>query len=360
MRATAPDSLHGAESFTQSGAAALTDEVRYESKVPRAVFALLLAAGGLLPPVAQAQAPRGGVLFSWVRGEGAEACPAKPELAAEVARRLGYDPFMAPFGQSLEGVVERVGPVWTVRLYTRGTGGEPLGQRELSSESADCAALADVVALAMVLAIDPDAALSAPRPSTSVAGAAQANAVAAPEPEGGEASPESPEAVRLSLGAAGSYALIPEFGVGARLGVDGPITAELRWYGAVVHWAEHTAELGDASFGIGLTTFALGLCAGTGIDGFRFDGCASVDLGTTQAVVYSPTPLAPGQRFWMSATALLRFEARIYAPLWVSVFGGITVPFVRYEYRVQGRDEVVFAPSVVSPIAGIELAVRFR
>ena len=305
------------------------------------------------------------MVFSWVRADGAESCPGRPELAAEVSRRLGYDPFRSPFGQSLEGVVSRADGGWRVALFSRDPAGVMLGQRTIESEEPDCAALAEAVALAMALAIDPEAALRAPPPEAAAVPPdpepepdAESESEPEPEraPERGPA-PGSEERLRLSLGAVGSLELVP--GLTARLGVDGPILPELRWYGAVVWWSEQVATAADASFGVGLTSLSLGLCAGTQLDWFRVDGCASLDLGAAWAVVYSPTPRAPGQRLYLGASGLLRLEARLVAPVWLGVFGGVAVPFILYEYRVQGRPDVVFQPSPVAPVAGIELAVRF-
>ena len=165
--------------------------------------------------------------------------------------------------------------------------------------------------------------------------------------------------MRLSAGAMGGVDVVPGLGVAARVGIDGPILPELRWYGAVAYWTEQVATLADASFGVGLITFSVGLCAGKRFDFFRFDGCVSVDVGAANAVVYSPTPRAPGERIYAGATALLRAELEIVDPLWIGVFVGGVVPFVVHEYRVQGRDEVVFRQFPFGPIAGSELAVRF-
>ncbi|HJL18642.1 MAG TPA: hypothetical protein RMH99_23475 [Sandaracinaceae bacterium LLY-WYZ-13_1] len=301
--------------------------------------------------------------FSWVRLRGAEGCPAEPALAADVERRLGYDPFRPPFGQSLEGVVARAEGRWTVTLLNRDADGALLGRRELSSEQPACAALGDAVALAIALAIDPEAAMRAPTPATPDPSPAPGAADEAPADEAPDDPPAPPAAppdrVRLSIAAVGSYDVVPSWGVGPRLAVDGPVVGPLRWYGAVVHWTEQVATLDDTTFGITLTTFSLGLCAGARFDWLRFDGCASIDVGGATAVVYSPTPRAPGERVFVGATGLVRLEARLVAPLWLGLFGGVAVPFVRHEYRVQGRPEVVFSPSALAPVAGAELAVRF-
>ena len=137
--------------------------MRYEVGVRGSGVAWIACLIILLPTGAEAQGPGGGgVSFSWVRGDGAQSCPGRAELAAEVARRLGYDPFQPAFGQSLEGVVERTSDRWQVVLYARDAEGVMVGRRELDSEEQGCAALGDAVALAMALAIDPEAALRAP------------------------------------------------------------------------------------------------------------------------------------------------------------------------------------------------------
>lgn len=329
--------------------------MRYDVWVRGLAVALLLFFPMI--PIARAQAPEGGVVFSWVRAEGAETCPDRAALADEVRSRLGYDPFQPPFGQALEGVVARTDEGWTVTLYSRDADGALVGRRDLPSAEPECAALAEAVALAMALAIDPEAALRAPEPAPAPV---SAPASASPPASATAAAPEpTPGHVRLSAGATGGVDVVPGLGVAARVTIDGPILPILRWYGAVAYWAEQVATLDDASFGVGLVTFSAGLCAGARFDFFRVDGCVSIDVGAAHAVVYSPTPRAPGERVYAGATALLRAELELFHPLWLGVHAGGVVPFVVHEYRVQGRDEIVFSQSPVGPIAGAELAVRF-
>lgn len=335
-----------------------------------------------LPATGWAQPPReGGVMFSWVRGEAAEGCPDRATMAREITRRLGYDPFRPPFSQWLEGLVERTDAGLTATIYSRDAAGAMVGRRELADEGQGCAALGEAVALTLALAIDPEAALRTPAAEQGGPGAvadADANGgVATPNAAPvGEAEAEGTEAVaatgsapspprsrtahaRVALGALGAYNLVPGLGTGVRLTVDGPIVRHLRWIGGAHYWTEQRAERGGAAFGIGLVSFSAGLCVGKAWDRLRLDGCATIDVGAFWAAVYAPDPLAPGERVHVGATALLRLEARVIGPLWVGMVGGLTIPFVRHGFSVQGRPEVVFRSSGAAPMAGLELAVHF-
>ena len=53
--------------------------------------ALVLATGAGVAPVAPPESQ--GIRLQYVRGVGAESCPAERELRAAVVGRLGYDPF---------------------------------------------------------------------------------------------------------------------------------------------------------------------------------------------------------------------------------------------------------------------------
>ena len=61
----------------------------------RTALALLVGlALALAPHRASADPPRVSLRLEYVRGSGGEACPAEPTtLRAEVAARMGYDPF---------------------------------------------------------------------------------------------------------------------------------------------------------------------------------------------------------------------------------------------------------------------------
>ncbi|MEM9196195.1 MAG: hypothetical protein AAGF12_43935, partial [Myxococcota bacterium] len=125
---------------------------------------VLLVLMGIVPasPVLADDLP--GASFVWVRGAGAEACASTASLQVEVAERLGRDPFQPPITQHIEGIVRRSEGTFVATLYNRDPEGALVGEREFRSEAEDCDGLAAAVVLAVALAIDPEAALTADQP----------------------------------------------------------------------------------------------------------------------------------------------------------------------------------------------------
>jgi hypothetical protein len=122
----------------------------------RPSLALAAAVGSTLfaRPARAVDGPSG-ARFSWVRAEGADACPAVDEVAAQVTQLLGRDPFHTPASQEIEALVERVDGRWRARLYLRAEDHALTGTREIVDEAPGCEALATAVALAVALGIDP-------------------------------------------------------------------------------------------------------------------------------------------------------------------------------------------------------------
>lgn len=103
--------------------------------------------------------------LSWVRGDGADACPDARALRAAVARHLGYDPTLAPEAAvSLEAVVTRATPAlpWSVDLFARAPDGALLGERHLDVRADTCAPAVDAAALAIATTLDGAALAIAP------------------------------------------------------------------------------------------------------------------------------------------------------------------------------------------------------
>jgi hypothetical protein len=96
----------------------------------------------------------------------AAGCSDEPGLRQSVARRLGYDPFVAA---SVNTVVAELrggdSGGLKARVYVVRDGNMAGGARELSAPSRDCTELMAAVALALSIAIDPDALDRIERPS---------------------------------------------------------------------------------------------------------------------------------------------------------------------------------------------------
>jgi len=99
----------------------------------------------------------------YVRGAGAENCPAEVNLRLLIIARLGYDPFSPQASRLVLSRVELNGPDLVGSLEVVDQGGISSGRRELTSGR--CDELARALALSISLAIDPERA-SQPSPNT--------------------------------------------------------------------------------------------------------------------------------------------------------------------------------------------------
>lgn len=92
-------------------------------------------------------------------------CPSAAELKSAVGARLGYDPFREPATREILVRIRRTGSGIVGAIELRGP--EP-GRRTIESETGDCSAVADALATAIAISIDP-AVFTRPPPSSSSA-----------------------------------------------------------------------------------------------------------------------------------------------------------------------------------------------
>ena len=76
--------------------------------------------------------------LSWVRGDGAGGCPDAAAIEAEVAERLGGNPFARAPTQFIEAVVAQTAEGFQVKIAMRDRVGTLLGSRALTSSPGDC------------------------------------------------------------------------------------------------------------------------------------------------------------------------------------------------------------------------------
>jgi hypothetical protein len=120
------------------------------------------------------------------RSEGATTCPDERALRAAVAERLGYDPFVGYATTTVVAEVFREGAKLRARARLVDGSGISHGARELAAETDDCRPLLTALALAISIALDPPAAIGAPK--------AAANPVETSRPAGdGSPAPKSDE-----------------------------------------------------------------------------------------------------------------------------------------------------------------------
>jgi hypothetical protein len=305
-----------------------------------------------------------GVHLSWVRGDGAAGCPDAGFIQAQVAARLGDDPFRRPPTQFIEALVTRPAQTLLVAIAMRGADGELLGSRTLTSAADDCRSVANAAALTIAILIDPDALLRAP----PVVTAPTPPAVAAPVPPPAAAPAAVGPAGRVTIGVLGTSGLLPRAALGAALAA----TVDLGPWAAVgvtgAFLPERRTAAADDGFAFGLSTGEVDGCfvpLGGGRAGLRGELCAGLSAGILHAVVYVSTPLAPGERWTFAATQLMR----LVIPLPFSRAGvleaglGLAEPFPRRAFFVEGRPagmDTVFTQPALAATGFVGLGLRWR
>ncbi len=156
-----------------------------------------LSIGAQLAPSAALAATSSRLLYS--RAAEAEPCPDEPTLRAEVARLLGYDPFVAFAKTTVVVAIEHDQTKLRARIYLD-DGGVSRGAREFVADHGNCGELISAVALAVSIALDPMQAARAESSETTLAPHAEtrtdapSDASASPPLETTEAVPAPPRA----------------------------------------------------------------------------------------------------------------------------------------------------------------------
>lgn len=318
---------------------------------PVAVCALLAAVS------ARAQEPSPvGVHLSWVRAEGAEGCPDAATLETEIAARLGANPFRRPPTQFIEAVVTRKAQSLQVTIAMRGPDGKLIGNRTLASASGDCRSVSNAAALTIAILIDPDALM---RPAALPPAPAPPTAPAAALPVTGPAG-------RITVLAEASWRLLPRVAAGIALSTTVNVArrAAVGIVGAFL--PERRSMLPNDGFAFGLTYGELVGCfvpLERGPSGIRGELCGGFAAGLLNAVVYTSTPLDPGERWTFAATQL----ARVVIPLFGSgvLEGGaqLAEPFPRRAFFVEGQPsgmDTIFTQPALAVTGFVGLGLRWR
>jgi hypothetical protein len=302
--------------------------------------------------------------FSWVRGDGAGSCPDTRALAVRVEQRLGRNPFSDSAEQSIEGsVVQRQG-LYRAELRVRDSAGVSRGTRELSAGGPDCSELAEAVVLAVVLAIDPNAALGGSPVPPAVAPVAPPPAAppvvdppalapcpaprCPPSPPCPRATCPMPPALatggligRAVLAAGILPGIVPGAAVFGEMGNE-RVRASLGF----VYFPESATDGGSYAFG--LTAGSAGASFAWPLaDGLELSALGELELGALHAVVYELPPVEPGDQLWFAAAAGPRLGFFALSPLRLELGASLVVPFVRPAFEVRGVAEPVFQSAPV-------------
>jgi hypothetical protein len=319
------------------------------------------------------------VHLSWVRLPGAESCPSAGELSERVVARLGRDPFAANPTRFLEGTSAQQGGVFSAVLSVRDAEGTLLGTRELASTAASCEPLADAVALALVLTIDPNAILERPSPAAPSAPQQAPRASATPSPSLGRplvvesTPPRQPQPER---------AMGEPFGAEkrenpwqAQLGARTLLAARVLpsaawgvgWQGELYvanwrltldgMWFPQT-RAADRRFGFGLTAGALGACHRAFASGsLSVLGCGQLMAGVVHVTVRELMPREVSDQPWVAAGLGPRLTLSV-ARCELALGALALVPLVQRRFLVGGLDGPVFDNDAVGALGFVSVGLR--
>jgi hypothetical protein len=302
--------------------------------------------------------------LGWQQRAGAESCISEPELRSQVERRLGRA--LVPADRAALRVHGAIGPKagagWIATLSVD-DGSGVAGVRDIETEESACSALSAAIVLAVVLAIDPDAALApAPAPAEAPAPAPVARP-AAPARDAAQPSPPR-SSWRFGVGALGAVAsgLLPGTGLGGRaiasldhafwsLELDATVLA--------------TGSTGDTS-PRGEVDLALGGVAGCPLvlrrPGWGGSLCGGLELGVMSARGVGFDRDHRDSSWFVSPTLGLGTDVHLTGPFWATGRALLLVPVVRpdvvYE-DADGNTRTLHRTSPVSCLLGLGLGVRF-
>jgi hypothetical protein len=299
--------------------------------------------------------------LEWVRLAGAGSCIDAAELERRVKGRLGTDPFDPRASRSIEGVAQRTGEIWRAQLVLRARPDDANPpRRELESTAADCESLGNAVVLAVVLAIDPEAAFGVaavkpppPPPPPPV------EAPPPLPPKGPVARAEATLAGRADLTLAGQLGLLPQASFGLGLGVATVLTRRFE-LGLRARAFPDVEVGGEPSYAVGLAALTLELCA-VARPGQRVElrACAGPSLGILHASVLVGDRTQPGQRASFAAELGLDAAFALTRTLALELGARAAVPVTRYRFVLEGSEQALFAQPVIFGMATAGVELRF-
>ncbi len=321
--------------------------------------------------------------LSWVRGEGAESCPARADLAREVTKRLGRVPFDEQAERSIEIQVGHGPRGFETLTRVRDPKGQVVGRRELVSEEPSCDPIFSATVLAVALLIDPEAALSSEEKRPSVESfAVEPAPVPAPPPEMASkdvAMPEiagardaaveerpspvptvTPNPAGVGFEGVLAVGLLPEPGPGASLFAAYRPGSRFGVMASALYLESATATHEGAVFDVGLTAFGV---SGTfdllPESSLRWTVEVGPMVGALHAAVRSPTPTDPGDFAFVALTSGSRLQVPLGRYAFVSFRGALVSNLVRRGLFVKGQEDAVFREPWLGGLFSAGLGLSF-
>lgn len=351
--------------------------------VGRRSFATAWVAVGLLGAAARAHAAEPASAaeepltysLSWVRGEGAESCPAGRALAAEVERRLGRKVFDAAAQRSFEVQVARVGERFTSDVYVRAADGETVGHRSLQGDEPGCSALLAATALAIALVIDPEAAAREPVASATFEPLpAPATTPALPSAAPPQSAPpvtvtrvervlvKEPRAL-LTASARGHLtgALVPRVSPGFELSFGARFPGRWGVAASASYVPSKSAAVGIGSVDVGLTRASLlGTYDVASGEAVRWLLGAGPSFGALHLAVREPAPVTdPGDYLFLSIALESSLKVSVTRAIFVELGVAGALPLRRQEFLVRGQAEPVWRQPILAGSGFLGVGAQF-
>lgn len=316
--------------------------------------------------------------LEWRGGPSGENCIDAEELRSTVEARLSR-PLFAPRGQAdvrVVGGIEAAGGKWLARITLTSARGEPMGERELESESRDCSALDDSLALVLAVMLD--------IPRTRIPEPAPARAASAPPPAvDTPAMPEAPPTVskllvpkdtsprrprwrfEIGLGASGAYGLLPEFSFGVRghVAVKPPefwkVGMDVGAYASVdeaIVSADAGANFSPKELGVFVCPLDLPLA------GIQVEACVVQHMGRLRVEGFGFDSNEKQERPYLNLGIAGAASLQIVGPLSVRVGIDVETPLLRETFRYgsqAGEEPSLFRMAPVLVAGQIGVAAHF-
>jgi hypothetical protein len=292
-----------------------------------------------------------------------------------VAARLGYEPFVEQSDSklSVEFARERAELVGRVKLTS--TSGESRGQRTLRSADADCVELSTSVALAVALALDPEAvrgqnpepaelapSASSP-PPPPVASALPRTTREVPQKDASFEHRQAPTALgfRIDAGVIGGTGIVPAVNIGPRAAAA---LASRSWSVAVEGSAlvpgTKTASFGDVTASV--VYGSLVPCIHPVAQTVRLDACVAASIGALFAQATSVTRSFPTTNVYAALGP--RVGITITPLPWVGFGVAIDIPVALSRTHLviddRGTPREVWTSPAVGFLGGLSAEFRFR
>lgn len=334
--------------------------------VATSIIAAVATAGADVPP------PRTSSL-AWVRLPGAEACIDMRSLAEAVELRLGRPAFVTPTRGDLAIEAQiapaQGGPGWRATILVVDAKGQPVGQRELQSDRAECRAIDEELELVMALLIDPSAGLAPPLapprlpllpPHLAIARPVVVAAPACPPPP---PPPAHPWRGGVLAGPIASLGLLPSsVGVGLqiRAHVAPPRGPSFELGGSF--WLDSPVRTAHAEPAFSLAYGWLSVCpVDVDVRGSALSACLGAQLGSLSVSAAALSSAYHQEQLVFSLAAEGRLRRRIVGPLFGGLGLGLAVPTRRDRFYFTdgaGARHDVFQASPIAALLDLGLGLE--